>query len=243
VRLSNGPTLSFHLERYSLVKDIISSSRHAKHVRPSGSTSAPLVRPPAHTCFIHKIPRQPLFLGMLITKLVLASFPPPSPTTPHHLTLVMKPFQTLFPLSRRARSHSPRLAAQSSLYAYNAERGTIDRRHYRITVKPYGVSRRVRRALQLGGTSGGGGRWRRRSDRFGERHVVVRGAISLRNSRVLLNSFFFSQGGKIGGCGSEGIARCQGKVEEGASGGARVERATQKGIGGKLQGECSWCNW
>ena len=35
----------------------------------------------------------------------------------------------------------------------------IDWRHYRITVKPYGVSRCVRRFLQLGGTRGvsGGG--------------------------------------------------------------------------------------
>lgn len=34
------------------------------------------------------------------------------------------------------------------LVAYNAERGTIDFRHYLITVKPYGVSKRVRRVLE-----------------------------------------------------------------------------------------------
>lgn len=34
------------------------------------------------------------------------------------------------------------------LVAYNAERGTIDFRHYVITVKPYGVSKRVRRVLE-----------------------------------------------------------------------------------------------
>jgi len=34
------------------------------------------------------------------------------------------------------------------LIAYNAERGTIDFRHYLITVKPYGVSKRVRRVLE-----------------------------------------------------------------------------------------------
>jgi ribosome biogenesis protein SSF1/2 len=44
VRLSNGPTLSFRIERYSLVKDIIASSRHAKHLSPIESMSAPLVR-------------------------------------------------------------------------------------------------------------------------------------------------------------------------------------------------------
>jgi ribosome biogenesis protein SSF1/2 len=107
--------------------------------------------------------RQPFFfffffllLVHYFTKLVLASFPPPGPTTPPHLALVMKTFQTLFP------PLAPRKIALSSarrvvLVAYNAERGTVDWRHYRITVKPYGVSRRVRRALQLGGTSGAGG--------------------------------------------------------------------------------------
>ena len=34
------------------------------------------------------------------------------------------------------------------LVVYNAERGTIDFRHYLITVKPYGVSKRVRRVLE-----------------------------------------------------------------------------------------------
>jgi ribosome biogenesis protein SSF1/2 len=61
----------------------------------------------------------------------------------------MKTFQTLFP------PLAPRKIALSSarrvvLVAYNAERGTIDWRHFRITVKPYGVSRRVRRVV-LGG--------------------------------------------------------------------------------------------
>ena len=43
LRLSNGPTLSFRVERYSLMKDIIASSRHAKHLSPIESKSAPLV--------------------------------------------------------------------------------------------------------------------------------------------------------------------------------------------------------
>ena len=34
------------------------------------------------------------------------------------------------------------------LVAYNADRGTIDFRHFLITVKPYGVSKRVRRVLE-----------------------------------------------------------------------------------------------
>ena len=71
----------------------------------------------------------------------------------------MKTFQTLFP------PLAPHKLALSSarrvvLVAYNADRGTIDWRHFRITVKPYGVSRRVRRVLQGTGATtvrGGGG--------------------------------------------------------------------------------------
>ena len=68
----------------------------------------------------------------------------------------MKTFQTLFP------PLAPHKLALSSarrvvLVAYNAERGTIDWRHFRITVKPYGVSRRVRRVLQGSSASAGAG--------------------------------------------------------------------------------------
>jgi ribosome biogenesis protein SSF1/2 len=72
----------------------------------------------------------------------------------------MKTFQTLFP------PLAPHKLALSSarrvvLVAYNVDRGTIDWRHFRITVKPYGVSRRVRRVLQGTGatvrSSGAGG--------------------------------------------------------------------------------------
>lgn len=67
----------------------------------------------------------------------------------------MKTFQTLFP------PLAPHKLALSSarrvvLVAYSPERGTIDWRHFRITVKPYGVSRRVRRVLQGSSTSGAG---------------------------------------------------------------------------------------
>jgi len=77
----------------------------------------------------------------------LASFPPPGPTTPPHLTLIMKSFQSLFPpLSPHSLSLSS--ARRVVLVAYNPARGTLDFRHYLITVKPYGVSKRVRRVLE-----------------------------------------------------------------------------------------------
>lgn len=80
-------------------------------------------------------------------QLVLASFPPPSPTTPPHIPLLMKSFQTLFPpLAPQTLSLSS--ARRVVLVSYNADRGTVDFRHYVITVKPYGISRRVRRVLE-----------------------------------------------------------------------------------------------
>ncbi|KAJ3737314.1 Brix domain-containing protein [Lentinula guzmanii] len=120
VRLSNGPTLSFRIERYSLMKDIMNTSKRAR------SIGMEYLTPPL---------------------LVLASFPPPGPNTPPHLPLVMKAFQSLFP------SLSPQNLTLSSarrvvLVAYNPDRDTIDLRHHIITVKPYGVSKRVRRVLE-----------------------------------------------------------------------------------------------
>lgn len=61
----------------------------------------------------------------------------------------MKSFQTLFPpLSPKTISLSS--ARRIVLVAYNAERDTVDIRHFLITVKPYGVSRRVRKVLEAG---------------------------------------------------------------------------------------------
>ncbi|KAH7889924.1 Brix domain-containing protein [Phlebopus sp. FC_14] len=120
VRLPIGPTFSFRIERYSLMKDLMKTSRSARS-KGMEYLTAPL--------------------------LVLASFPSPSPTTPRHLPLLMKAFQSIFPpLAPNSMSLSG--ARRIVLIAYNSERGTIDFRHYIITVKPYGVSKRVRRVLE-----------------------------------------------------------------------------------------------
>jgi ribosome biogenesis protein SSF1/2 len=59
----------------------------------------------------------------------------------------MKSFQTLFPpLAPQSLTLSS--ARRVVLISYNADRGTVDFRHYVITVKPYGVSKRVRRVLE-----------------------------------------------------------------------------------------------
>jgi ribosome biogenesis protein SSF1/2 len=59
----------------------------------------------------------------------------------------MKAFQSLFPpLSPGTISLSS--ARRIALISYNPEKGTIDFRHYLISVKPYGVSKRVRKVLE-----------------------------------------------------------------------------------------------
>ena len=59
----------------------------------------------------------------------------------------MKSFQSLFPpLSPHTLSLPS--ARRVVLISYNADRGTVDFRHYIIKVKPYGVSKRVRRVLE-----------------------------------------------------------------------------------------------
>jgi ribosome biogenesis protein SSF1/2 len=54
VRLSDGPTLSFRVERYSLIKDIKAASRHAKNMGAVEYLSPPLVRRHLLNC-VHKI--------------------------------------------------------------------------------------------------------------------------------------------------------------------------------------------
>jgi ribosome biogenesis protein SSF1/2 len=71
------------------------------------------------------------------------------------LTLLAKSFQTLFP------PLSPKTLALSSarrvvLVSYNASTGTVDWRHYLITVKSHGVSKGVRRVVEGGGKKGKG---------------------------------------------------------------------------------------
>ena len=58
----------------------------------------------------------------------------------------MKAFQSLFPpLSPKTISLSS--ARRVVLVSYSAERGSVEVRHYIIKVKPYGVSRRIRKIL------------------------------------------------------------------------------------------------
>jgi len=78
--------------------------------------------------------------------LVCASFPPPGPGTPPQVSLLVKTFQSLFPaLSPNTLNLSS--ARRVVLLSYDAETETISFRHYLITIKPYGVSKRIRKVV------------------------------------------------------------------------------------------------
>ncbi|QRV74759.1 Brix domain protein [Ceratobasidium sp. AG-Ba] len=119
VRLSAGPTISFRIERYSLTKDLLSASRHAR------SIGMEYLSPPL---------------------LVLASFPQPGPNCPPHLSLVQKFFQALFPpLSPHTISLST--ARRVILISYSSATNTISIRHFLIGVRALGVTRHIRKLV------------------------------------------------------------------------------------------------
>ncbi|CAG8661641.1 1674_t:CDS:2, partial [Acaulospora colombiana] len=127
VRLPSGPSLSFRIERYSLVKDVLNSKKRKR------SKGLEYLTPPL---------------------LVLAAFPPAGGSASPHLSLLVKSFQSIFP------SLSPQTISLSSarrvvLVHYNEDRDSIDFRHYLITVRAQGVSRRVRKLLEGATTRGG----------------------------------------------------------------------------------------
>ncbi|KAG8995495.1 hypothetical protein FRB94_009115 [Tulasnella sp. JGI-2019a] len=118
-RLPQGPTFSFRVERYSLVKDVLHASRRPRSMKLE-YLSAPL--------------------------LVLASFPT-GPETPAHLSLVLKCFQSLFP-PLAPKSISLSSARRVVLISWNAEANTIAWRHYLISVRTQGITNRVRRIVE-----------------------------------------------------------------------------------------------
>ncbi|KAG8908185.1 hypothetical protein FRB99_008728 [Tulasnella sp. 403] len=120
-RLPQGPTFGFRIQRYSLMRDVLRPQRHPRS-SPQAYLAAPL--------------------------LVLSSFPT-GPNVPPHLNLVLKCFQSLFP-PLTPKTIPLAAARRVVLVAWNEERQAIDVRHYLITVRTYGVNRRIRRMIDKG---------------------------------------------------------------------------------------------
>ncbi|ORY27467.1 putative rRNA binding protein [Naematelia encephala] len=121
-RLPQGPTLTFRVQRYSLMKDLVNAS-----LRNIGKTPGGEFRNP------------PL--------LVLNNFQQPAegPQLPQ-LRLMSTMFQGLFPAISVEKSALPTFR-RVLLLSYNHTTHLISLRHYSISVRPHGVSRRVRRLL------------------------------------------------------------------------------------------------
>ena len=160
VRLPAGPTLSFRVERYSLMKDV-QNSRKRKRSIGMEYLAPPLVRllrlfTEANCSRFHNdvvqtpplpTPRRTSVCSDRLFQLILAAFPPAGPGTPPYLPLLMKSFQSVFP------PLSPQTIPLAScrrvvLVHYNADRDTVDLRHYLITVRAQGISRHVQKILE-----------------------------------------------------------------------------------------------
>ncbi|KAK1927478.1 Brix domain-containing protein [Papiliotrema laurentii] len=124
-RLPQGPTLTFRVQRYSLVRDLLNSSLRNVGKAPGGEYRNP-----------------PL--------LVLNGFQQPAegPQMPQ-LRLMSTMFQGLFPPIQVEKSALPTFR-RVLLLSYNHTTHLISMRHYIITIRPHGVSRRVRKLLSNG---------------------------------------------------------------------------------------------
>ncbi|WVW80066.1 hypothetical protein I302_102039 [Kwoniella bestiolae CBS 10118] len=126
-RFPQGPTLTFRVNKYSLMKDLVNSSLRNVGKSPGGEYRNP-----------------PL--------LVMNSFQQPQngPALPQ-LRLMSTMFQGLFPPIQVEKSALPTFR-RVLLLSYSHQTGCISFRHFTITVRPHGVSRRVRKLLTTTGT-------------------------------------------------------------------------------------------
>ncbi|WWC60226.1 uncharacterized protein I303_102792 [Kwoniella dejecticola CBS 10117] len=126
-RFPQGPTLTFRVNKYSLMKDLVNSSLSNIGKSPGGEYRNP-----------------PL--------LVMNSFQQPQngPALPQ-LRLMSTMFQGLFPPIQVEKSALPTFR-RVLLLSYSHQTGCISFRHFTITVRPHGVSRRVRKLLTTTGT-------------------------------------------------------------------------------------------
>ncbi|KAF8337572.1 Brix domain-containing protein [Cantharellus anzutake] len=119
IRCPSGPSVTFRVERYSLVRDLLNANIEARPIGQDFNT------PPL---------------------LVLSSFPPPGPNTPAHIPLLVTTFQSLFPpLSPKTISLDS--ARRVVLISYNSDLGTIDFRHYLIKIRKTDPTQRFRSIL------------------------------------------------------------------------------------------------
>ncbi|ODN97396.1 ribosome biogenesis protein SSF1/2 [Cryptococcus wingfieldii CBS 7118] len=125
-RFPQGPTLTFRVQRYSLTKDLVGAGMRGIGKAPGGEYRNP-----------------PL--------LVLNGFQQPqNGAALPQLRLMSTMFQGLFPPIQVEKSALPTFR-RVLLISYSHVTGLISFRHFTITVRPHGVSRRVRKLLTTAG--------------------------------------------------------------------------------------------
>ncbi|MBW0466264.1 hypothetical protein O181_005979 [Austropuccinia psidii MF-1] len=122
-KVPRGPTLTFKVLRYSLMIDILNSTKHPRSPGAEYKT-------------------EPL--------LIMNNFNPGPTTTneeANQLQLLTTTFRNLFP---QIKVHEIQLVQTRRvvLLSYNSTTRTIDLRHYLITVKPIGVSKKIIKLVQ-----------------------------------------------------------------------------------------------
>lgn len=129
-RIPQGPTITMRVERYSCMKDLVNAGLRGTGKAPGGEYRSP-----------------PL--------LVLNNFQQPAgqPAKPQ-LKLLASMFQGLFPPIQVDKAALPSFR-RVLLVSYHSESGLISVRHYIISVRPHGVSRRVRKILTTSGLGEG----------------------------------------------------------------------------------------
>lgn len=129
-RIPQGPTITLRVERYSCMKDLVNAGLRGTGKAPGGEYRTP-----------------PL--------LVLNNFqqPPGQPAKPQ-LKLLASMFQGLFPPIQVDKAALPSFR-RVLLVSYHSESSLISVRHYIISVRPHGVSRRVRKILTTSGLGEG----------------------------------------------------------------------------------------
>lgn len=127
--LPRGPTLTFRINKYALRRDVARATR-----RPSSPTAPEYATPPL---------------------LVLSGFKQPEPApgdtaardSLRALSLVATTLQRLFPAVNPAQMRLG-AARRVVLVHYNAATRTLDWRHFLVSVRPTGVSKRLRKVVE-----------------------------------------------------------------------------------------------
>ena len=143
-----GPTVTFRVNKFALCRDVAKAQRR---VRATGGeyNTAPLVSP-CLASLTEAWWSWTLTLNPFLTQLVLNNFG----SAEKHVRLLVSVFQGLFPPIHVQTMHLSQ-ARRIVLLHYNEATQVIDWRHYLISVRPVGVSRRVRRVIEGSSNSKG----------------------------------------------------------------------------------------